>query len=303
MKHRYSIHSVIIALALGTCSSLLASEQTASATHNQSQARSSDPEALFQQARALLHGDGVKKDAAQAFKLMQSSADLGHADAMGGLGYFYSHGIGVAKDPEKAIDWFRKGAEKGSAKSQHNLGKSLIKSNGGNPDEQVVTEAVEWIRKAAEQKLPEANLSYATYAYLGEKSVAQNYEIAASHFQVAADQGLADAQNYLGAMHENGQGMTVDNEQAIAWYRKAALQGHLRAQANLGRTIGTNNSDEKKQTEALAWLSLAAQQGDVSAEKCLTDVESSVTHEMRRQINAQIVDIRKQIKPNTKAEK
>lgn len=301
MKHRYSIHSAIIALALATYSSLLASEQTATATHELSQATSSDPEALFQQARALLHGDGVKKDAAQAFKIMQSAADLGHADAMGGLGYFYSQGISAPKDPEKALEWFRKGAEKGSAKSQYNLGTSLMKSHEQQPDEKKAAEAIEWIRKAAEQKLPEANLSYGTYAYMGEHNIAQNYDTAASHFKVAADQGLADAQNYLGAMHENGQGMAVDQDQAIAWYRKAALQGHLRAQANLGRTIGTNNSDKQKQTEALAWLSIAAQQGDVTAEKNLQDVEPVMTPEMREKIKAKSFEIRKQIKPSKQA--
>lgn len=303
MKHRYSIHSAIIALALATYSSLLASEQTATATPDQAQSPSNDPEALFQQARALLRGDGVKKDAAQAFKLMQSAADLGHADAMGGLGYFYSQGIGAPKDPAKALEWFRKGAEKGSAKSQYNLGRSLMKSHEQQPDEKKAAEAIEWVRKAVEQKLPEANLSYGTYAYMGEHNIAQNYDIAASHFKVAADQGLADAQNYLGAMHENGQGMTVDQDQAIAWYRKAALQGHLRAQANLGRTIGTNNSDQQKQTEALAWLSIAAQQGDVTAEKNLQDVETIMTPEMREKINAEAVDIRKQIKPSKQAER
>ena len=299
MKLRHPIHGAIIALSLGVYSSLYATEQTPTTAPDQLQPASNDPEAMFQQARALLRGDGVKKDAAQAFKLMQSAADLGHADAMGGLGYFYSQGISVPKDPEKALEWFRKGAEKGSAKSQYNLGTSLMKSHEENPVEKQATEAIEWIRKAAEQNLPEANLTYGTYAYFGENSIAQNYELAATHFQIAADQSLADAQNYLGAMNQNGQGMAIDFEQAIAWYRKAALQGHIRAQANLGFAIGTNNADENKQNEALAWLSIASQQGDVSAEKGLIEIEPSMTPEKRQKINALAIEIRKQIKPNT----
>jgi hypothetical protein len=286
-------------LSLGACSALCATEQTPTTAPNQLQLASNDPEALFQQARALLRGEGVKKDAAQAFKLMQSAADLGHTDAMGGLGYFYSQGISAPKDPVKALEWFRKGAEKGSAKSQYNLGTSLMKSHERQPNEKKAAEGIEWIRKAAEQKLPEANLSYGTYAYFGEHNTAQNYELAATHFQIAADHGLAEAQNHLGAMNENGQGMAIDHEQAIAWYRKAALQGHIRAQANLGRMIGTNNADENKQNEALAWLSIASQQGDVSAEKCLIEIEPVMTPEKRQKINALAIEIRKQIKPNT----
>lgn len=299
MKLRHLIHSTIIALSLGACSSLYATEQTLTTAHDQSQPASNNPEALFQQARALLRSDGVKKDMAQSFKLMQSAADLGHADAMGGLGYFYSQGINVPKDLKKALEWFRKGAERGSAKSQYNLGSSLMKAYEANPDEKKATEAIEWIRKAAEQKLPEANLTYGTYAYLGENGINQNYELAANHFRIAADQGLAAAQNYLGAMNENGQGMAVDHEQAISWYRKAAIQGHIRAQANLGRAIGTNNNDEIKQTEALTWLNIAAQQGDFNAEKCLMDVESSMTTELKEKITNKTIQIRKQIKPET----
>lgn len=299
MKLRHPIHGAIMALSLGACSSLYATEQTPTTAPDQHQLASNDPEAMFQQARALLRGDGVKKDAAQAFKLMQSAADLGHAEAMGGLGYFYSQGISVPKDSIKALEWFRKGAEKGSAKSQYNLGTSLMKAHEQQPDEKQAAEAIDWIRKAAEQKLPEANLTYGIYAYMGENGIAQNYKLAATHFRIAADQGLADAQNYLGAMNENGQEMAVDHEQAISWYRKAALQGHIRAQANLGRTIGTNNNDEIKQTEALTWLSIAAQQGDVSAEKCLMDAESSMTNELKEKITNKTIQIRKQIKPKT----
>ncbi len=299
MKLRHPIHGAIIALSLGACSSLYATEQTPTTAPDQLQPASNDPEAMFQQARALLRGDGVKKDAAQAFQLMQSAADLGHADAMGGLGYFYSQGISVPKDPKKALEWFRKGAEKGSAKSQYNLGTSLMKAHEENPDEKQAAEAIEWVRKAAEQKLPEANLTYGTYAYFGEHNTAQNYELAVTHFQIAADHGLAEAQNYLGAMNENGQGIAIDIEQAITWYRKAALQGHIRAQANLGFAIGTNNADENKQNEALAWLSIASQQGDVSAEKGLIEIEPSMTPEKRQKINALAIEIRKQIKPKT----
>jgi TPR repeat protein len=218
---------------------------------------------------------------------------------MGGLGYFYSQGISVPKDPEKALEWFRKGAEKGSAKSQHNLGTSLMKAHEANPDEKQVVEAIDWIRKAAEQKLPEANLTYGIYAYMGENGIAQNYELAATHFQIAADHGLADAQNYLGAMNKNGQGMPIDHEQAITWDRKAALHGHIRAQANLGFAIGTNNADENKQNEALAWLSIASQQGDVTADKGLIEIEPVMTPEKRQKINALAIEIRKQIKPKT----
>ena len=211
----------------------------------------------------------------------------------------YDEGQGLAQDYNLASYWFKLSAKQGDVKSQYNLGTSLMKSHVQQPDEKKTAEAIEWIRKAAEQKLPEANLTYGIYAYMGENNISQNYELAVTHLRIAADQGLADAQNYLGIMNQNGQGMAIDHDQAIAWYRKAALQGQIRAQANLGFAIGTNNANENKQNEALAWLSIASQQGDVSAEKGLIEIEPVMTPEKRQKINALAIEIRKQIKPNT----
>ncbi len=47
-------------------------------------------------------------------------------------------------------------------------------------------------------------------------------------------QGYASAQNNLGYMYDQGQGVPQDYEQAIDWYRKAAEQGYAEAQCNLG---------------------------------------------------------------------
>src|SRR6516225_2282200 len=49
-----------------------------------------------------------------------------------------------------------------------------------------------------------------------------------------ADQGMAAAQNNLGFMYYNGQGVPRDYAEAMKWYRLAADQGHAQAQVNLG---------------------------------------------------------------------
>lgn len=301
MKAKLTLFYFLITVSIASIQQLTANSQSSTESSLQANDFTASPEELFQQARSLLFGKGVKKDNAKAFQLMKAAADQGHADAMGGLGFFYSKGIAVKKDEAKALEYFRKGAEKGSAKSQLNLGKSLLKSNGGNPDQQKITEAIKWILKAADQKLPEAALAYGTYCYFGEQSVSQDYQRAASCFLIAAESGIAEAQNYLGAMHENGQGFPTNQDLAIDWYRKAALQNHLRAQANLGRTIGTNNNDPKQRTEALAWLTIAAQKGDVTAEKALMEVDSSLTPTDQQHIKERVASIRIEIKPADQA--
>ncbi len=49
-----------------------------------------------------------------------------------------------------------------------------------------------------------------------------------------AQEGDAEAQNYVGEIYEKGIGGTPDYVQAAAWYQKSADQGNSRAQLNLG---------------------------------------------------------------------
>jgi len=52
-------------------------------------------------------------------------------------------------------------------------------------------------------------------------------------YRKAAEQGHADAQNNLGVLYMNGQGVPQNRSLAIAWYRQAAAQGNTTAQNNL----------------------------------------------------------------------
>ena len=60
--------------------------------------------------------------------------------------------------------------------------------------------------------------------------VEKNYSKAAEIFGRLAEQGDADAQNYLGVMYKNGQGVKKDYVKAAEWFRKAAEQGYALAQ-------------------------------------------------------------------------
>jgi TPR repeat protein len=57
--------------------------------------------------------------------------------------------------------------------------------------------------------------------------VAQNYAEAVKWYRLAADQGDADAQFFLGTMYEQGHGVPQDYVQAHMWYNLAGAQGHV----------------------------------------------------------------------------
>lgn len=63
---------------------------------------------------------------------------------------------------------------------------------------------------------------------------AADYAEAVKWYRLAAQQGLPQAQNNLGVMYKDGQGVAQDYGQAVAWFQKAAHQGNLLALSNLG---------------------------------------------------------------------
>jgi hypothetical protein len=64
---------------------------------------------------------------------------------------------------------------------------------------------------------------------------ASRYDEAYLKFLNLAIDGNEYAQNNLGEMYENGQGVERDKESAVKWYRLSAKQGNVGAQKNLKR--------------------------------------------------------------------
>ena len=61
--------------------------------------------------------------------------------------------------------------------------------------------------------------------YFSGEGVSQDNAEALKWFQLAADQGRADAQGYLGLMYANGQGVSADYVLAYMWFDLASNQG------------------------------------------------------------------------------
>jgi uncharacterized protein len=82
-----------------------------------------------------------------------------------------------------------------------------------------------------------------------------------------AEQGDASAQNNLGVMYDQGQGVPQDYAEAVKWYRKAAEQGHAKAQSNLGVMYGNGQGVPQDYVQAHMWWNLSAAQGNENAVK------------------------------------
>jgi TPR repeat protein len=88
---------------------------------------------------------------------------------------------------------------------------------------------------------------------------------AARWYRVAAEQGDASAQNNLGVMYANGQGLGQDDVAAVFWYTQAAEQGHALAQYNLGGMYSSGRGVQRDSVRSYMWMLLAAEAGDETA--------------------------------------
>jgi TPR repeat protein len=95
-------------------------------------------------------GDGLPKDAAEAYRWYRMAAELGHADAQVDLGWIYANGGGgVPRDSIEAMTWFRKAAAQGNTEGQRSVG-YLYSYGHGVPKNGAL--AVNWTKLAAEQR-------------------------------------------------------------------------------------------------------------------------------------------------------
>lgn len=87
----------------------------------------------------------------------------------------------------------------------------------------------------------------------------------ANDLQKLAEAGNAAAQNRLGLLYHDGQGVRQSYERAKHWFTKAAVQGHARAQVNLGTIYLVGHGFYQSDQLALFWFRKAAEQKEALA--------------------------------------
>jgi len=123
--------------------------------------------------------------------------------------------------------------------------------------------ALKEFRTLAESNDARGQFGLAIMHDLGE-GVPQNSEQAAKWYRLAAEQGYADAQNNLGVMYEEGEGVGRNYEEAIKWYRKAAESGNRDAPNNIGVMYMTGVGVRRDFVKACMWFNIAGK-GDPGA--------------------------------------
>ena len=105
-----------------------------------------------------------------------------------------------------------------------------------------------------------------------------------------AEQGAANAQNDLGVMYYNGEGVPQDYVEAVRWYRLAADQGFAAAQLNLGVMYDRGRGVPQDYVEALRWVNLAAARASSDRQEDYAEARDALAKIMTR---AQIAEAQK----------
>lgn len=250
-------------------------QSAAAPSGSKAEASGLDANSEYESGKNFLHGRGVEKNPEKALEHFKKAADLGHIEAPGAIGYFYSVGLVVDKDDVKAAEHFQNGSEKGSALAKYNLGRFHLDEKGGLRGTDTGLALME---EAATRGLAEAHAALAEIYFLGLYSSDHkpDFTNAAPHVKAAAANNEAPAINMLGVMKQRGLGMEEDTNGAEECFRKAAMKGDFKAQSNLGHLIDPDNKKRTRRIEATAWLILAASQNEPLASRKITELEQSM---------------------------
>lgn len=152
-------------------------------------------------------------------------------------------------------------------------------------------EALDLFRQAAEQGLSGAQ-NVIGVMYANGEGVTQSYAEAARWYLKAAGQGIDVAQCNLGTLYCKGEGVMQDYAEALKWFYKAADQGNAAAQYNLGFLYEEGAGVAKNYEEAKKWYRRAVHQGYLAAEENLRRIEE-------KEQNSRPADIRSTQNENT----
>ena len=140
------------------------------------------------------------------------------------IGLCYKNGVRVSSDESKAFQCQLKAALQGCQPAMFLVAMEYKTRNEINPsDLNAISYAKYWAEKGARLGEPQTQCFWANY-------FASTPEDRYSWLKKAADQGLPEAQYLVGKCFETGNGTYLEKNTAASWYEKAAKQGFAAAQ-------------------------------------------------------------------------
>ncbi|RIA94041.1 kinase-like domain-containing protein [Glomus cerebriforme] len=217
------------------------------------------------------YGQGVPKNATEAYNFYKSSAENGFVPAYNKIGLCYDMGTGVTVDKQKAFHWIEKSAKADDKYGQYNLGAYYETGNGCVKDE---SKGFTWYLKAADQGFITA-LNKVGLCYLQGKGTTIDYFRSYEWFKKAAIAGCKYGQVNVGSAYELGRGVEKNEQEAFNWFLKAANnENYDLGQYYLARCYEFGIGTTKNMVKALEWYQKSSDNGNTLARLALADIRS-----------------------------
>jgi hypothetical protein len=156
------------------------------------------------------------------FKVLLSQAEAGDREAQYLLALAYEGGLAVNKDDVASRSWMMTSAEQGYVPAEAGMGETYLQGLSA------------------------------------EKGAIPNYGAAERWLRLAATEGNAEAQMWLGTGYERGYFGTTDYREAFKWLRRSAEQGSPLAQFELAQMYDGGEGVSESDVHAAYWYRRAA---------------------------------------------
>jgi len=201
-----------------------------------------DIEAINAVASMYENGKGIQKNALQAFRLYERSANLGNVLGQFHLGRLYEQGINGSRNAYEAVNWLKKAADQQHFSAMEYLARIYFYGLGVNKSYE---KSYQWITRSGGANTAEKHYFIGSMSLNGHV-IKQNLKKAYDHLLIAAEAGHADAQYELGEMYRLGRHIEADDEIALSWLNKAFGQNHQAAE------LAIKKIERKREHEAYA---------------------------------------------------
>jgi uncharacterized protein len=102
-----------------------------------------------------------------------------------------------------------------------------------------------------------------------------------------ADNNNPTAENTLGLRYATGDGVKLDETEAVRWFTRAAEQGNVAAQSKLGALYYSGRGVRQDYTQAYFWMLLARASGDATSKALAPSVTARLTRAQSTSIEQQ----------------
>lgn len=240
-------------------------------------------------------GQFIRKNHKQARIWFAKAANKGYSIAQNELGVMFQYGQGGVKNYAQAKSWYEKSALQGNKIAQNNLANLFMQGQGVPKNRDT---AIYWYEKAYDSKNSAVQYQLAQNYYSGINKFPKDPIRSAFWYEKVATQGNKNAQNVLGLMYLNGQGVALNREKAFYWLEKGCDTKSAAAQyqLSLNYSDGTNNFPIDFQ-RASKWLNLSASKGyELAVERVayLQEQDRREKIEMQKKIDKLEAELRAQ---------